>query len=143
MTKIFMFFIYVSTIIAVLATLLACAAIFVKSSSRDKSSVMDLGLINSQIGLCKVAGVLFTVLEWFLFSCENRTVCLEGYAKLSSTCSRMGIIWLVFAFICILINMALIARKIDSKIIANVSKFRNSSFFMGAIYFLLSFILNV
>lgn len=143
MTKTFMFFIYLSTIIAVFSMLLVCASILLKASSKSRSSGVDLTSIYSQISICKRAGLVFTILEWFLFSCEKKSICLEGYAKLSIVCSRLSIVWIIFAFVCIMINMMLVIRKADSKIIEGVCKFRNSAFIMGAVYTFFAFILNV
>lgn len=143
MIKIFFFFIYFSTAIAVLSTTIVCLSILKKSSLRDKSSGIDMTSIVSQIGICKTASIIFTIVEWFLFSCEKKAVCLEGYAKLSVTCSRIGIVWIIYAFVCIIINILLTMRKVDAKLIANVGKFRKSSFVMGALYIVFAFILNV
>lgn len=143
MTQIFLIFIYLSTAIAILATLIVCGSIFVKCLKKDHSSVMDITSIYSQIGICKKTGIIFTVLEWFLFSCEKKEICLKGYANLSGVCLQIGIIWIVFAFICIIINMMVSICKADAKTIANLCRFRNSSFGVGALYILFSFILNV
>ena len=52
MTQIFLIFIYLSTAIAILATLIVCVSIFVKCLKKDHSSVMDITSIYSQIGIC-------------------------------------------------------------------------------------------
>ena len=77
MTQIFLIFIYLSTAIAILATLLVCVSIFVKCLKKDHSSVMDITSIYSQIVICKKTGIIFTVLEWFLFSCEKKKSVLK------------------------------------------------------------------
>lgn len=144
MTQIFLIFIYLSIATAILSTLIVCMNIFIKCLAKDnKSSVMDITSIYSQIGICKKASIIFTIFEWFLFSCEKRAICLKGYAKLSVVCLRVGVAWIALAFICIIINMVLIMRKTDSRAIENLCKFRNSSFMVGALYILFSVILNI
>lgn len=143
MTQLFLVFIYLSSAIAVLATLVICIRFFMNSSAKNDSYVANITSINSQIGICKRAGVIFTLFEWFLFSCEEKNVCLNGYVRLSITCMQVGIGWICLAFLCIIFNIFLIMRKEGGKITACICKFRNSSFGIGSLYILLSFILDV
>lgn len=143
MTRIFMFFIYLSTFIAITSMLIVCVSILIKASSDSRFLVRNMLSIDSQVKILKIVGIVFTIIEWFLFSCEKKEICLEGYAKLSDTCFRLSVIWIVLAFICIIINMALVIRRVDSGVIAIISRFRNSAFIMGTMYSVFSFILNV
>ena len=143
MTRIFMFFIYLSTFIAITPILVVFVSILIKSSSDSRPLVRNMLSIESHIKICKIAGIVFTITEWFFLSCEKKEICLEGYAKLSDICSRLGVIWIVFAFICIIINIALTIRRVDLGVTAVINRFRNSAFIMGTVHILFSFILNV
>lgn len=136
------YLIYISAGVSIFATFIVCLT-FLKNSLFKNKSTLDATNINSQINACRWASVVFTVLEWFLYSCESEMVCLLGYQELSLVCSQLGVIWIIFGFVCVLFALVLILRKADSPSVRGVSEFRNSSFLMGGIFLALSFFLNV
>ena len=141
MIKLLSLLTYISTIMAIVSTLIICVSYF--GNTRSSSLSTSYKAINSQIKIYRISSLIFTVLSWLVISGENKQKCLEGYVALSKTCSHLGTIWIIYAFICIVISLVMISIKKDSSDIKSVSKFRNSGFIMGGIFLVCSFILNV
>ena len=65
------YLIYISAGVSIFATFIVCLTLLKNSLFKNKST-LDATNINSQINACRWASVVFTVLEWFLYSCEVR-----------------------------------------------------------------------
>ena len=109
-------------------------------------SVSDIGIFdtcNNQIKVCRMASVVFAVLYWFVVSGLSTDKCLAGYARLSTTCSKVGTIWIVFAFVNVVISVILGISKRGKNELKIMENLRKSSFIMGAVFLAISFILKV
>ena len=132
-------FMYISTILAIVSTVFVMLTYLFKT----KAYGINFNLIDKHITTCRRASLIFTFLVWLANSFEEQSVCLTGYLELSKVCSRFGYTWIVYAFFCIAMCILMISLKKETALIENVSKFRNSGFFMGAVFLIVSFLLNV
>lgn len=134
--------IYITTILAMAATGVFYVGILLRNESLASEKVFSA--CDVQIKVCKISSVVFSVLYWFVASGFPSIECLVGYQNLSVICSRLGQIWIVLAFVSIVISIILIIQK-EGKPgeVKTMSKLRNSSFIMGAILLVLAFILKV
>lgn len=139
MIKIMTIFMYVATILAIGST----AIVAVNYLVATKTKQIDFMTINKHIGTCRRASLVFTALVWLANSFEQRSVCIKGYLELSATCLRLGFFWLVYAFVCIAICILMVSMKKEQVLVIHISKFRNSGFIMGAVFMIVSFLLNV
>ncbi len=139
MIKTMITFIYIATIIAIASTAIISINYLVKTAAY----AINYTVINTQIKTCRRASFIFTFLAWLAASFESRNECLEAYIELSSVCSRLGYIWVGYSFVCIVICILMVCLKRDTSLIKDIAKFRNTGFFMGAIFMVVSFLLNV
>ena len=139
MIKIMTIFMYVATILAIGSTAIVAVNYLVETKTKQ----IDFMTINKHIKTCRRASLVFTALVWLANSFEQRSICIKGYLELSATCLRLGFFWLVYAFVCIAICILMVSIKKEQVLINNISKFRNSGFIMGAVFLIISFLLNV
>lgn len=141
MTIFFSIMIYISTIISYLVTGLFMVGIVIKAKG-----IGDLETYNNcniQLKICKIASFVFAVLYWLIVSGVAQEECLKGYKTLSNTCGRLGCIWIIFAIINIVLSIYLSITKRGKEEITIMSRLRSSSFLMGAIFIVISFLLKV
>lgn len=131
----------VSTIIAMVAS--AVFLIGILFGSKSISNVEVINTCNNQTKVCRISSVIFAVLYWFAVSGLPTEECLEGYANLSATCSRLGCIWIVFAFVNVIVSVILGILKRGKEELEIMGKLRKSNFVMGAIFLVIAFILKV
>lgn len=141
MIKFFFVMITASTVIAMIASVLFFVGILLRSQSISNIDVFNT--CNSQIKVCRVSSVIFAILYWFVISGLPTKECLEGYANLSATCSRLGCIWIVFAFVNVIISVILGILKRGKDELEIMGKLRKSNFVIGAIFLVIAFIFKV
>lgn len=130
-----------STIIAMVVSAVFLVGILLRSKSISNVEVFNT--CNSQIKVCRILSVVFAALYWLVVSGLPTEECLEGYANLSATCSRLGCIWVVFAFVNVVISVVLGILKRGKEELEIMGKLRKSNFVMSAIFLVIAFILKV
>ena len=133
MISFFSVMIYVTSIIAIVVTLVFYAGILM--SNKNISS--------AQLKTCKVSSVVFVLVYWFCVSGLSKKECLKGYAALSKVCSRFGCIWIVFAVVNIALSIVMTITNKDSEAMTTMGKLRSSCFLMGIIFLVFSVVLKV
>lgn len=133
--------IYVTSGVAFAVTFLFYGGILI--NNKNISSIQTFESCSDQLKTCKITSGIFVLLYWFVVSGMSKSKCLEGYAKLSSTCSRLGCIWIVIAVINIILSIYMGITKKNTEAIATMNKLRSSSFLMGTIFLIVSFVLKV
>lgn len=141
MVNFFSAMIYITTILAMVATGVFYIGILFRSASLTNPEVFSI--CNNQIKVCRVSSVVFSVLYWFVVSGLPSSECLIRYQNLSAICSRLGCVWVIFAFVSIVISIILGIQKRGKDEVITMSKLRNSSFVMGAILIMVAFVLKV
>ena len=141
MEKFFYIMINVSTIVALITTILFVLGILFKI--RSVSTLDVFTTCNIQIKACRVSSVVFAILYWFLVSGLPTSECLEGYKALSSICSIWGCVWIVLAFVNVAISIILGISKRGRDELEMMRKMRKSNFVMGAIFLVIGFLLKV
>lgn len=141
MIEFFTTFANISSYLAIAASLVFYIGIIARSN--NLSSADTYNNCNSQLKSCRVSSVVFTLLAWFVASGGTRKEAIESYIALSGTCSKLGDVWIIFAFINILLSLFLAITKRRGSELEIMKKLRNSSFIMGAVFLLLSFVLQV
>ena len=141
MIKFFSVMINISTIIAMIASAVFVVGILFKSKSISNVEVFNT--CNNQIKVCRISSVIFAVLYWFTVSGLSTKECLEGYTNLSTTCSRLGCIWIAFAFLNVIVSVILGILKRGKEELEGMGKLRKSNFVMGAILLIIAFVLKV
>ena len=141
MLSFFSVMIYVSTFIAMTAFV-----IFFIGVLFNISSITDAGIFytcKNQIKVCQIASAVFALLYWFVVSGLSTEKFLAGYTRLSATCFIVGIIWIIFAFVNVVISIILGLSKKGNNELEIMENLRKSSFIMGAVFLAISFILKV
>jgi len=141
MISFFSVMIHVTSIIAMVVTLVFYAGILL--SNKNISSGQVYTACSAQLKTCKVTSVVFAVVYWFCVSGLSKKECLEGYAALSKVCSRFGCIWIVFAIVNIALSIVMAIAKKDSEAMTTMGKLRTSCFWMGIIFLIFAFVLKV
>lgn len=141
MISFFFIMIHVSTIIAMVASLVFFVGVFFEN--RPTSNIEVFNTCNNQVKVCRVASLIFVVLYWFVVSGLSTEECLEGYSKLSTACSILGRIWIVLAFVNIVISVIIIISERGKDEMEIMGKLRKSDFVMGAFFLVIAFILKV
>ena len=136
MISFFSVMIHVTSIIAMVVTLVFYAGILL--SNKNISSGQVYTACSAQLKTCKATSVVFAVVYWFCVSGLSKKECLEGYAALSKVCSRFGCIWIVFA-----LSIVMAIAKKDSEAMTTMGKLRTSCFWMGIIFLVFAFVLKV
>lgn len=109
MISFFSVMIYVTSIIAIVVTLVFYAGILM--SNKNISSGQVYTSCSAQLKTCKVSSVVFVLVYWFCVSGLSKKECLKGYAALSKVCSRFGCIWIVFAVVNIALSIVMTITK--------------------------------
>ena len=141
MISFFSVMIYVTSIIAIVVTLvffagfLLCYIFF--------SCFVVFCCCSAQLKTCKVSSVVFVLVYWFCVSGLSKKECLKGYAALSKVCSRFGCIWIVFAVVNIALSIVMTITNKDSEAMTTMGKLRSSCFLMGIIFLVFSVVLKV
>jgi len=141
MIKFFSVMTNVSTIIALLASVVFFIGILIKSQA--VSDVDTFKNCDNQIKVCRISSIVFVFIYWFLVSGLPTRECIEGYNEISATCARLGCIWIVFAFVNVVISIIFGILKRGKDELEIMGKLRKSNFVMGAIFLVLAFILKV
>lgn len=141
MIKFFTIFANIASYLAIAASLVFYIGIVARSKNLTNTDTYNN--CNSQLQSCRISSVVFTLLAWFVASGGTRREAIEGYTALSGTCSKLGYAWIIFAFINILLSLFLAIIKRSSSDLEIMKSLRNSSFVMGAVFLILSFILQV
>lgn len=141
MISFFSVMIHVTSIIAMVVTLIFYGGILI--SNKNISSGQVYASCSVQLKTCKVSSIVFAVVYWFCVSGLTKKECLEGYAALSKICSRFGCIWIIFAVLNIALSIVMAIAKKDSEAMATMGKLRTSCIWMGVIFLVISFVLKV
>lgn len=131
----------VSTIIAIIASVVFFVGILFESQTVSNRDVFST--CNRQIKVCRVSSVIFAILYWFVVSGLQAEECLEGYKQLSTICLRLGYIWIVFAFVNVIINIILGITERGKDELEIMRKLCKSGFMMGASFLVIAFVLTV
>ena len=140
MIDFFSVMINVTSIIAMVVTLVFYGGIVVSSNKISSSQVY--ASCRAQLKACKVSSVVFAVVYWFCVSGLTKKECLEGYDTLSKICSRYGCLWIVFAVLNIALSLIMAIAKKDSEALTTMGKLRTSCIWMGVIFLIFSFVLE-
>ena len=136
MISFFSVMIYVTSIIAIVVTLVFYAGILLRNKNISNGQVYTS--CSTQLKTCKVSSVVFAVVYWFCVSGLSKKECLKGYAALSKVCSRFGCIWIVFA-----LSIVMAITNKDLEAMTTMGKLRTSCFSMGIIFLVFSIVLKV
>lgn len=131
-------FIHISTAVAMISTAIVCLNYLLKTANY----AINYAIVDKHIKICRTASLTFTLLAWLTNSFEQKSVCLKGYLELSSICSRIGYLWLIYAFVCVVVCIVMLSMKKENSLIDGISKFRNKGFLMGAIFLTIAFLLD-
>ena len=129
MISFFSVMIYVTSIIAIVVTLVFYAGILLRNKNISNGQVYTS--CSTQLKTCKVSSVVFAVVYWF---------CVSG---LSKVCSRFGCIWIVFAVVNIALSIVMAITNKDLEAMTTMGKLRTSCFSMGIIFLVFSIVLKV
>ena len=141
MISFFSVMIYVTSIIAIVVTLVFYAGILLRNKNISNGQVYTS--CSTQLKTCKVSSVVFAVVYWFCVSGLSKKECLKGYAALSKVCSRFGCIWIVFAVVNIAPSIVMAITNKDLEAMTTMGKLRTSCFSMGIIFLVFSIVLKV
>ncbi len=131
----------IATYMAVAACVLMAVSTLLKGRLLATAEMFNTCL--QQVKTCQWASIAFTVLAWFLSSGKSANECLELYGELSANCSKIGFIWMVFAFASILLGFFLSFVKRSSDEADKVNELRDNSFIQAAIFLFVAFLLDV
>jgi hypothetical protein len=141
MVEFFEMFAYIATIVAAFIYVILCIGLMANSAYINDEDVFQACV--RQAKTCRKASFLFCVVIWLLASCMSKAECLQIYGELSVQCFLLGSVWMLFAFVCILLCVFLgIARK-KKTVISKIETFRNGNFLMSILFLLCSVLLNV
>lgn len=141
MGNFFSIMIIISTMIAIISSIAFSLGSLIKNNSVFDYKTFSVCV--HQINACRVSSVVFTALYWFVVSGLPQKQCLAGYAKISAICSKLGSIWIIFAFINIVLSFILCITKREKEDLSIMEQNRNSGFFMGALFLIIAFVLKV
>lgn len=141
MSAFFSVMIYTSIIISYLVTGLFMIGILVKNKAIG--DIETFNNCNTQLKTCKTASIIFIFLYWFISSGKSQVECLKGYETLSTIGARLGCIWVIIGVMNIVLSIILSITKRGKDQITIMNKLRTSSFLMGAILIVISFLLKV
>lgn len=141
MIKYFTTFAGISTYLAIAVSLVFFIGILAKSQALTNADTYKN--CASQLKSCYISSVVFTLLAWFTGSCGTSQEAMDTYMALSGSCANLGYTWIVFAFVSILLSLILAIGKRSGPELEIMKKLRNSGFIMGAVFLVLSFILEV
>lgn len=131
----------ISTVVALITSIIFAIGILVRSQTVTDSDVFNT--CNNQMKICRIFSVVLIVLSWFVISGFPEGECLAGYEKLSVMCSELGRVWIIAALVNIVLSILFGILKREKDDLEIMGKLRKSSFFMGAIFLIISFILKV
>ena len=96
-----------------------------------------------QLKSCRNTSLIFLFLAWFIYSAMVEEECLASYAGISGLCSKIGCIWIGFAFACVVLNVAigLIQRKAGGQ--SGMEQLRGNGIRNGVIFLPIAFALNI
>ena len=141
MVNILTIFAYVSTLIAVGVYLY-----FLASNLVRKYSTFDAPAFNSvsaDLKNCKNAGILCIVIAWLFASCQNLSDCLTDYRSLAGVCQNLGMVWILFTFVTIVLSVIFGVAKKSPDVIQILRNLRKTGLYTGLIFMALSIILKV
>lgn len=141
MIEFFIGFDYVSTVIAILATLVLCIMVLKKENDADRDEFFNNCF--RQIRTCRLVSIVFAVLLWFLISGREMEECLRLYGRLSVVCYRIGLSWIIFGLITIVFGVYLSFRNRISNNAQKLAKLRGSSFIQGALFLIFAVLLDI
>lgn len=141
MTGFFYAMIYVSVIMELLFCVVFCGGILLKSKAVANVEVYKA--CNSQMKTCRTSSVVFAVLYWFVTLGLPTRECLEGFSTLSAVCLVVGSMWIIAGFVNIIMCIVMAFLKRGTEEFGIMRGLRKSNFFMGAVFFIISFLLKV
>ncbi len=141
MTGFFYTMIYVSVIIELLFCVVFCGGILLKSKAMADAEVFKA--CNKQMKACRVSSVVFAALYWFVSLGLPTRDCLEGFSNLSTVCLIVGCMWVIAGFVNIIMSIVLAFAKRGTEELTIMKGLRRSNFFMGAVFFVITFLLKV
>lgn len=92
---------------------------------------------------CKNAGMICVAVAWFYASCQSQNLCREYYSSIGSTCERLGMIWIIFTFLTVILSVVYGITKKSVDLVQISRNLRKSGFWAGIIFMAASIILGV
>lgn len=141
MVSFFSIMIDISTVIAMVVSVVFFAGILFRCQTASDAETFKT--CNNQMRVCKISSVIFAILYWFVVSGLPQEECLKAYEELSATCFRWGRIWIIFAFVSVVISIILGISKRGKDELEIMRELKKSSFVMGTFFLIIAFILKV
>lgn len=101
------------------------------------------GRCHQQVGTCRSASLLFSIFFWLIASCLPTAECLERYIQLSDVTRIYGYIWVIVGFCAVITSIIANIKKKAKDVAIIAAKIKRSSFFIGFVFLLSAYILNV
>lgn len=95
------------------------------------------------LSCCKISGILFVILACLMVSDRNKSLDMAFYQQVSDQCLCIGKQWFFFFFANIIASILISLKKNSQSSLTALNKMRASAFIMGAVFFILSFVLDV
>lgn len=129
------------------ATILAGATIFVLCAMMTfrRTTLTESAFTGcfGQVKTSQKVSLLLIGMVWFLMSGQDRRSCMEGYVELSERCGYIGSAWIALALSTLVFGILMSLFKHSSEDNKRIAMMRTSCFVYGAVYLLISFLLNV
>lgn len=140
MTGFFLVMIYITTIISGTVMIIFFGSIL---TNKNNITTQVYESCKPQLKACEVCSVVFAFLYWFAVSSLTQTECVKCYKKLSNAGAWIGGAWIVLAILDIVFSIYVSIRKKDTEAMNVMGRLRYSCFVMGAVFLIISFLLNV
>lgn len=136
----FLFFSQFANWISVLILLIiTVTAVFFCYKEKEMPNIDE---VSTCLNCCIISMIVFIICSWLMVSGE-RIENLECYKEIASKCLLMGRVWFIFAFLNILASLYVGMDKGNLNSIVTLKKIRKTTFIVGAVLCLLSFLLAV
>jgi len=141
MADLFLVLFRVSNFAALVIAAAICVCRALESKLKVPKEVTDS--FSAQLKSCRNTSLIFLFLAWFIYSAKAEEECLAGYAGISGLCSRIGCVWVGFAFACIVMSVVvgLVQRKSGGQ--TGMEQLRGSGIRNGILFLLIAFALNI
>lgn len=107
-----------------------------------RKEMPNIDEVSASLNCCIISMIVFIICSWLMVSGEQIGN-LKCYEEIASKCLLMGRVWFVIAFLNILASLYVGMEKGNSNSIITLKKIRKTSFIVGAVLCLLSFLLAV
>ncbi len=138
LTGLFLGLSYLSSGIAMIALVLISMVCVI--ATLRKRSVCLAQDMKKNLRFCKISSVIFILCGWIIVA-PQLSIGSNSFDTITVACMNLGGIWFLTGFFNIIVTL-FAGIKREEKIIEVLNQYRGSSFIMGAVFCLLSFLLK-